>query len=205
MGCKDFKKEDIKRTVGRTFFFLTRDILTEHWVVDDSRGLLFSFFDFFSVLGCLGGRVVVFLHRDPTDIHKRPELILVLRVLLLLPHVLRRIQEGLVAHRDVAAGIGGVGQRVAVLARGGCGGGTPRDADHVPVAHALALLLATVVEALALVVGRVLEEAALERQADRTEEVGLLGVGVGAEHHGAAIVFGIHTELAPIDRKKMFE
>lgn len=70
---------------------------------------------------------------------------------ILLLHVLLRPQHRIAAHRDVAAGVGGVRQRVAVLAgRGGRRRGTPGQADHVAEAHALALLLATVVETLTL-------------------------------------------------------
>ncbi len=71
----------------------------------------------------------------------------------------------------------------------------PREADHVPESDALALLLAAVVEALALAVGGVLEDAAVEGQA----QVGGLARGehavLVAQHHLAARVRRVSDHL----------
>ena len=107
---------------------------------------------------------------------------------------IRHLQGGLVTDSQVAAGVCGVRQGVAILADARGGGRTPSQADQVAPAHALALLLTAVKETLLLLVSGTLEHASVKR------ETGLQDVrvirGRGANHRLAAGIFGIWFEFA---------
>ena len=105
----------------------------------------------------------------------------------------RHLQGGLVTDSQVAAGVCGVRQGVAILADARGGGRTASQADQVAPAHALALLLTPVKETLLLLVSGALEHASVKR------ETGLQDVrvirGRRANHRLAAGIFGIWFEF----------
>ena len=105
----------------------------------------------------------------------------------------RHFQGGLVTDSQVAAGVCGVRQGVAILTDARGGGRTASQADQVAPAHALALLLTAVKETLLLLVSGTLEHASVKG------ETGLQDVrvirGRGANHRLAAGIFGIWFEF----------
>jgi hypothetical protein len=107
---------------------------------------------------------------------------------------IRHLQGGLVTDSQVAAGVCGVRQGVAILADARGGGRTASQADQVAPAHALALLLTAVKETLLLLVSGTLEHASVKR------ETGLQDVrvirGRRANHRLAAGILGIWLEFA---------
>ena len=79
----------------------------------------------------------------------------------------------------------------------------PGYTDHISVSHALALLLASIIESLSLTVSGVLKEASLERGTNGLEKDRLFSIRIRAEHHGAAIILGIWTKFASEKNKEI--
>lgn len=107
---------------------------------------------------------------------------------------IRHLKSGLVTDGQVAAGVGGIRQGVAILTNARGGGWTPCKADQVSPAHALALLLAAVKETLLLLVSGALEHASVKRET-WLEDVRVI-CGWRADHRLAARIFRIWFELA---------